>query len=114
MSERLTLFYCMVACVVSNINLFDGQTAAKRLATDLFLENLPIFNCWKIIYKFDNEVQENINAFIQFLHNKIIIGSHSEDTNFVARYSQMCIKEYTVHRNFVFSSKSLSEATNKK
>ena len=130
MAAPLTFFEGVIYCGVNNVNIFDGQTAAQWLATDLFSDYFSTFvnKYFEVIdatfksypyltttqghIRLLTGVKENINAFFQFLRDKILLGGNPADTLFVARYAQKYTRKYKIYEKFMSDSKTVSEAGN--
>ena len=129
MAAILTSFEVMISCGGHNCNTFDGQTEKQRLATDLFtydfstcidksFEELDVdFKSYSDLTSTEGNirlipgVKKMIEAVVQFVRKKIMIGRNPGDTLFVAGDAQKYII-YKTHKKFMSDSKIMLEAEN--
>ena len=56
-ASPITLFEFMITCGVTNVSAFDGQTATKQIATDIFTYDFSI-----CINKYFEDLDANLNS----------------------------------------------------
>ena len=122
-----TVFDAMVACGVDNAIVFNGNTAAVRIAEEVFDDDF--MSC---IDKDISEIEEDfktysgltvnqgqirlhpgtkrqIKAFIQWVKDKVRIGKDPSLTPFPVANTATLIRRYKSHTAFCEKSKRLSE-----
>ena len=123
-----TITDAMVKCGVNNIDLFDGQTAARRFSSDIFSDSFDI--CMdKTMEEVQNDLKhysnltqaqgqiritpgviQRIQAFIQWTRDMIRVGLDPSLTEFPVESTALLITHYKTHKAFVDKTKTISEA----
>ena len=126
--DGLTVVDAMAACGVDHIALFQDETQAQRLATDIFGNQFA--SCLDVTFKELDEhfktygdlsvaqgriqvrvgVRKNIKAFVQWTRDQLRLGHEPSAIPFpIDRVSDL-IRRYKTHEKYIADSKTLSEA----
>lgn len=118
----------MIACQVDDTNVFDNETAATRLARDLFdndfsscmdktHEELDLdFKSYSELTQAQGQirlfpgVKRNIKAFVQWTRDCIRQGDDPTTVPFPANDVATLMRRYKTHNVFISKSKTLSDA----
>lgn len=115
----------MVECGVDDIVLFNGQTAAARLAEDLFDDNFETcldktheeidaaysdFSQAQGQIRLLPSVKRNIKAFIQWVRDELRLGRDPSTSVFDSNNTPTLIRRYKTHKQFIEKSSDLSDA----
>ena len=123
-----TITDTMFRCGVSNTDIFNGETAARRLASDIFSDSYDI--CMdKTMEEVQNDLKhysnltqaqgqiritpgviQRIQAFIQWTRDMIHVGLDPSLTEFPVENTALLITHYKTHKAFVEKTKTISEA----
>ena len=123
-----TIADAMVKCGVSNTDMFEGESAAKRFASDIF-SNLYDICMDKTMEEVQNDfkyysnltqaqgqirvtpgVIQRIQTFIQWTRDMIHVGLDTILTEFPVQNTALLINRYKTHNAFVDKTKTISEA----
>ena len=123
-----TVLDAMIACGVDNNAVYDGDTAAERLSTDLFDEDYVsvMDKTWD---ELDNDfksytdltqlqgqirllpgVKRNLKGFIQWVRDEFRLGRNPENTAFPVAETPVLIRRHKTHKQYVAKSKTIAEA----
>jgi hypothetical protein len=111
-----TVTDALALCGVDNAALFEGNTTAQRIASDVFQDNFQ--TCMDITFdELDNDwktysvltaaqgqirlrpnVKRNIRAMVQWCRDEIRAGRTPEDTVFPVNTAAELIRRYTTHK----------------
>ena len=126
--DGLTVVDAMAACGVDHNALFQDETQARRLATDIFGNQFA--SCLDVTFKELDEhfktygdlsvaqgriqvrvgVRKNIKAFVQWTRDQLRLGHEPSTIPFpIDRVSDL-IRRYKTHEKYIADSKTLSEA----
>ena len=118
----------MAECGVNDIDLFNDQTAAERLAEDLFggsfetcldktHEELDAnFKTYSELTQVQGQirllpgVKRNIKAFIQWVQDEFRLGRNPRSGTFNSDDTPSLIRRYKTHKQFIDKSSDLSDA----
>ena len=124
----LTVADAMIACGVDHDVLFQDETQAQRLATDIFGNQFTA--CLDVTFKELDEhfktysdltaaqgriqtrpgVRKNIKAFVQWARDELRLGRDPAITPFPVAQVADLIRRYKTHEKYLADSKTLSEA----
>ena len=123
-----TVVDAMIACGMDHDALFQDETQAQRLATDIFGNQFTA--CLDVTYKELDEhfktytdltaaqgriqtrpgVRKNIKAFVQWTRDELRLGRDPALTPFPVAQVADLIRRYKTHEKYLTDSKTLSEA----
>jgi hypothetical protein len=128
MAEEHTVLAALIACGVDNVVLFLGETAAQRIADDIF-DDL-FCTCKDLSFKELDErfktyselsvqqgqirvrpgTRKNIKAFVQWTRNELRLGRDPSHSVFPLDQVSDLIRRYKTHEKYQNDSKTLAEA----
>lgn len=123
-----TVTDAMIRCGVNNVDLFNGQTAATRFASDIFSDSFDL--CMdKTMEEVQNDLKhysnltqnqgqirvtpgvvQRIQAFIQWTRDMIRVGINPALSEFPVQDTALLINHYKTHQAFMDKTKTISEA----
>ncbi|KAI2503573.1 hypothetical protein MHU86_10860 [Fragilaria crotonensis] len=126
--EERTVLNALIACGVDNVTLFMGETAAQRIADDIF-DNLFI-TCKDMTFKEMDDhfktyselsaaqgqirvrpgVRKNIKAFVQWTRDELRLGREPSASAFPIDQVSDLIRRYKTHEKYQADSRTLAEA----
>ena len=126
----ITIVNAMLDCGITDAELFDGNTKARRVATELFDNDFTSF-MYKTYVDLDDDLnsystltvtnghirltpghKKNIKAFIQWTRDQIRIGIDPITVRFLVANASDFIKIYKHHDAYVKKSKTITETAN--
>ena len=129
----LTIVDAMVACVVEHDTLFQDETQAQRLASDIFgnhfsacLDVTPFkeldehFKTYGDLTAVQGRIQvrvgtrKNIKAFVQWTRDELRLGRDPTLTPFPVAQVANLIRHYKMHEKYVTDSKTCPKRQNRK
>jgi len=123
-----TVLDAIIACGVDNNALFDGHTAAQRIATDLFddsyvstmdktWEELDIdFKSYTDLTQHQGQIRllpgikRNLKGLIQWVRDETRLGRNPANTAFSLLQVPMLIRRHKTHKQYVAKAKTIAEA----
>ena len=127
-AQLFTVRMALTSCGVDDITLFNGRTAAERMANEIFLDNFEVCmdktadELKEDLKSYSNltlaegrirtlpGVQNRIRAFIQWAKDQIRQGIDPTTRLFPVNEVADLLYRKQTHENFVRTSKTLSEA----
>ena len=118
----------MIACGVNDVNLFDGDTPAQRIAADLFGDDFDTcmdksyeelygeFKTYTDLTQAQGQIRlmpgpkRLIKAFIQWVRDERRLGRNPATIAFPVANAPALLRRYKTHTQFVLKSKTLSDA----
>ena len=125
----LTVYDAMVVCGVNDVTQFHGQTAAVRIAQDIFGDSFNAvmelnyeeleadFKSYSTLTVADGQIRVNprtkrlIRAFMQFIRNQIRTSVDPSTVPFVAANAIQLLHDEKTHKAFVDKSPKMIETT---
>ena len=118
----------MIACGVDNNTVFEGDSAAERISTDLFDDSyvsamdktwveLDIgFKSYTDLTQAQGQirllpgVKRNLKGFIQWVRDEFRLGRNPENTIFSVGETPGLIRRHKMHKQYVAKAKTIAEA----
>ena len=122
-----TVLDAMIACGIDNVAMYEGQTAAKRVAADIFADNFNScmdksmdelqqdFKSYSDLTqaqgqtRFSPGIKRNVQALIQWVRDQYRLGFNPENAAFPVLDAANLIRRFKAHKQFEDISKTLSE-----
>ena len=126
--DTYTVQEAMRECGVNDTDLFDEKTQAERLAADLFGGNFQTcmdkthseldlyFKTYSDLTQAQGQicvtpgVKKNIKAFLQWARDEYQLGCNPEFGSFNSQDTQVLMRRYKTHKQFIDKSSNVSEA----
>jgi hypothetical protein len=128
MADELTVLNALIACGVDNAALFMGETAAQRIADDIF-DNLFTTCKDMTFHELDDHfktyselsaaqgqilvhpgVRKDIKSFVQWTRDELRLGREPSASAFTIDQVSNLIRRYKTHEKYQTDSKTLAEA----
>ena len=118
----------MKACEFNDTDLFDEKNQTERLAADLFGGNFQTcmdkthseldlyFKTYSDLTQAQGQicvtpgVKKNIKAFLQWVRDEYRLGRNPEFGSFNSKDTQVLMRRYNTHKQFIDKSSNISEA----
>lgn len=127
-----TVLDAMILCGVDNIALFQQQTAAQRIARDVFRDTFS--SCMRITFKELDDyfkiysdltahqgqirihpgIRSSIKAFVQWVRDEIRLGRHPDNAPFPVQDVDRFLHRYDLHENYRINAKNNMDAAKPK
>ena len=125
---RYTIREAMEECGVSNQDVFEDKTQAERLASDLFSDDFNTcmdktheeldsdFKTYSDLTQAQGQiritpgVKKNIKAFLQWARDEYRLGRNPEYGRFSQADTQVLMRRYKTHKQFMDKSSDMSDA----
>ena len=123
-----TVLEAVIACGVDNNAMFDGNTAAERIATDLFDDSYVTamdktweeldtdFKSYTDLTQHQGQIRllpgikRNLKGLIQWVRDEFRLGRNPENAIFPVGQVPLLIRRHKTHKQFVAKAKTIAEA----
>ena len=118
----------MVECGVNDTDAFEGKTQAERLATDLFGDDFQMcmdkthieldsdFETYSDLTQAQGQIRvtpgikKHIKVLLQWARDEYCLGRNPEFGSFSIEDTQVLMRRYKTHKQFIDKSSNISEA----
>ena len=126
--DMYTVREAMKECGVNDTDLFDEKNQTERLAADLFGDDFQTcmdkthaeldsdFKTYSDLTQVQGQsrvtpgVKKNIKAFLQLVRDEYRLGRNPEFGSFNSKDTQVLMRRYNTHKQFIDKSSNISEA----